>query len=405
MPGSDVSDPHVFVFPEDLLLLEATENDGDGDMDTNSHATCQTAMELPLGAPYEPATTRQAVQTAVLPLGHDLPMPISCEEHLYAYLLLRGQQHDTEQQYNVHREGFNISSPIKLPSATFIRYDIAPVLEAKWMLQQNVCWARQTGKNELVEVAYVAPSAHVWRDLLFTETFEKFKAADERSDSDRALHPEFVDSALFQDRETVLSTGRSVPRFQLADVFLAVGDRVDVDLQDGTGVRGAAVFDAYFAEAADELNIDACQHAGDFVVKCKLSGGEEANILAHYWHSSSLPPLSWMTDDAAAVSVTALRRILAECASSTGEATGDLGMVTASGRHERLEGDGRRRFCALAFSGYSLVTSRRHRRELCRQEVAKGDYKESHTVGPRGHPSKRIANRFVWFQAQSAQFI
>ena len=208
------------------------------------------------------------------------------------------------------------------------------------MLQRSVCWARQTGKNELVEVAYVAPSAHVRRDCLFTETFEIFKAADGRSDSDRALPREFVDSALFQDRETVLSTGRSVPRFQLGDVFLAVGDRVDVDLQDGTGVRGAAVVDAYFAEAADGLNVDACQHAGDFVVKCKLSGGEEANILAHYWHSSSLPPLSWMTDDAAAVSVTALRRILAECASSTGEATGDLGMATASGGHERLEGDG-----------------------------------------------------------------
>jgi len=84
VPGSDVSDPPVFVFPEELLLLEATENDGDGDKDTNSHATGQTAMELPIGAPYEPATTRQAVQTAVLPLGHDLPMPFSCEEHLYA---------------------------------------------------------------------------------------------------------------------------------------------------------------------------------------------------------------------------------------------------------------------------------------------------------------------------------
>jgi len=59
----------------------------------------------------------------------------------------------------------------------------------------------------------------------------------------------------------------------------------------------------------------------------------------------------------------------------------------------------RRRFCPLAFSGYFLVTSRRHRRELCRQEVANWGYKESHTVDPRGHSSKRIANRFVRFQA------
>jgi len=59
----------------------------------------------------------------------------------------------------------------------------------------------------------------------------------------------------------------------------------------------------------------------------------------------------------------------------------------------------RRRFCPLAFSGYFLVTSRRHRRELCRQEVANGGYKESHTVDPKGHRSKRIANLFVRFQA------
>jgi len=59
----------------------------------------------------------------------------------------------------------------------------------------------------------------------------------------------------------------------------------------------------------------------------------------------------------------------------------------------------RRRFCPLVFSGYFLVTSRRHRRELCRQEVVNGGYKERHTVDPRGHPSKRIANRLVRSQA------
>jgi len=59
----------------------------------------------------------------------------------------------------------------------------------------------------------------------------------------------------------------------------------------------------------------------------------------------------------------------------------------------------RRRFCPLAFTGYFLVTSRRQRRELCRQEVANGGYKKSHTVDARGHPRKRIANRFVLFQA------
>jgi len=67
--------------------------------------------------------------------------------------------------------------------------------------------------------------------------------------------------------------------------------------------------------------------------------------------------------------------------------------AAAEGYHDR------RRFFSLACSGYFLVTSRRHRRELCPQEVANGGCKESHTVDPRGHPSKRIANRFVRFQA------
>jgi len=68
-------------------------------------------------------------------------------------------------------------------------------------------------------------------------------------------------------------------------------------------------------------------------------------------------------------------------------------------------GHRRRRFCPLTFSGYFLLTSRRHRRDLCRQEVTRGGYRESHTVDPRGHPSKRIANRFFRFQAYSAEFI
>jgi len=60
------------------------------------------------------------------------------------------------------------------------------------------------------------------------------------------------------------------------------------------------------------------------------------------------------------------------------ERAGDTrgGAGGAAGRQVRH----RRRFCPLAFSGYFLVTSRRHTRELCRQEVAEGGYKESHTV-------------------------
>jgi len=84
--------------------------------------------------------------------------PFTCVEHLYAYLLLRGQDHITQQQYEVTRVAFNIASPVKLPSINTIRHEIFPNIERKWMLQTSTCWAPQNGNNGLVEVNYVKTS-------------------------------------------------------------------------------------------------------------------------------------------------------------------------------------------------------------------------------------------------------
>jgi len=65
--------------------------------------------------------------------------PFTCVEHLYAYLLLRGQDHITEQQYKVTRAAFNIAPPVKLPSINTIRYEIFPNIERKWKLQTSTC--------------------------------------------------------------------------------------------------------------------------------------------------------------------------------------------------------------------------------------------------------------------------
>lgn len=47
-------------------------------------------------------------------------------EELYGYLLLRGVRQLSEDQYQIVRAGFNISSPLPLPSLTRVREGLAP---------------------------------------------------------------------------------------------------------------------------------------------------------------------------------------------------------------------------------------------------------------------------------------
>lgn len=100
---------------------------------------------------------------------------------------------------------------------------------------------------------YIAPSDHVRRDLQFASTFELFKKADARSNREREMHPEFIDSPMFHDRASVLLSGRLVPRFLLGGGHLAVRDRVCATLVGGRALRGIFVKRAFFAAARSGL--------------------------------------------------------------------------------------------------------------------------------------------------------
>lgn len=205
------------------------------------------------------------------------------------------------------RAAFNIASPVKLPSINTIRYGISPTIERKWMLQKSTCWAPQDGKSGLVEVNFVTPSEHIRCDLQFERTFALFKEAYARTDLDKELHIELVDSPPFQDPSTVVLGGQTVPQFVLDGVSIVVGNRLDVDLGGGRVEDGAVVDDAFFVCSTSGLAPDDGHHAGDFLVRCGVAYGSPADMVPRHWHVATLFPLSWLTDDGEAAAIRSLR--------------------------------------------------------------------------------------------------
>lgn len=264
-----------------------------------------------LGALFASDEARDSGGSALLPAS-SLPMPFKHVEQLYAYLLLRGQCHGTEELYHVLRAGMNIASPVSLPSASTIRCSIAPVVDASWMLQTESFTTRHVPSGKDVSVSYIPPSEHVRRDLAFDDTFALFLKADRRRRIDRELHPEFVDSALFRDRSSILMSGRLVPRFLLAGVQLVAGDRVNASLGDGRLLDGMVVRRAFFAAAATGLARTTDAHAGDFVVECDHVEGVPQSaglIISRYWCAASLLPMTWHPRDGTIVEILDLSRV------------------------------------------------------------------------------------------------
>jgi len=175
------------------------------------------------------------------------------------------------------------------------------------MLQTSTCTAPQDGNNGLGEVNYVKPREHIRRDFPFERTFALFKEADARTDLDRELHPEYVDSPLFQNRSTVLLGGQTVPRSVLAGVSVVVGDWLDVDLGSGRVVNGVVVNDVFFFGYTCGLAPEDGHHSGDFLVRCGVPGGGPAEIAARHCPAATLYPLCWLTDDREAASIHSLR--------------------------------------------------------------------------------------------------
>ena len=266
--------------PKDLMASSSSDDvtDGDAEMDLLADSDDQSAAV-----------------TSRLRRADPLTMPISYVEHLYGYLSLRGQAHNTEEMYAANGAGFNISSPIRMPPASYIRYKISPIVYAAWMLPKHATSAKETTSGASVGVEYILPSDHILRDLQFEGTLANFKAADQRSSIERQLHPEFVDSPLFQDRAASLLCGQSVPRFVLHGLELCAGDQIHVELANGHVVRDALISGSSFASRRSGLKRDGGRHAGDFVVECRLTDGTSASLVAHHWHSTTLSPLSWIS--------------------------------------------------------------------------------------------------------------
>jgi len=312
--GSSASDEEDFMLPEELIKSVSSDEEAGG-VETARPSKDPTSVDPSHAAIAADDGRRDDAMDGVTPPATDVRVGVraavtnvfTCAEHLYAYLLLRGQEDVTQQQYNVNRAGFNIASPVKLPSANHICYEISPTIERERMLQTSTCWAPQVGKDGLVEVKYIKPSEHVQRDLMFERTSELFKEAEARTDLDRELHPEFVDSPLFQDRSSVLQGGQTVQKFALASLDIAIGDRLDVDLGSGRVVRGVVVHDAFFVGSASGLEPDDGHHAGDFLVQCGgIEDGAPADIWARHWHAASLHQLSCLTHDGNAALILSL---------------------------------------------------------------------------------------------------
>lgn len=290
-PADWLSGVDAFILPEDLMSAPPDEADQPEDAPV---AEPSLVRESPAGG-----------HPSMLPL----PMPFKCVEHLYAYLLLRGQCHGTEELYEVVRAGINITSPVALPQANTIRYNISPVVNSTWMLPLRTCSIRRSLSAGVVNVRYIAPSDHVRRDLQFVSTLELFKKADRRTDKDRELHPEFIDSPLFQHRSSVLMSGQLVPHFVLNGVQLSVGDCVGASLTGGRSLDGIVIRRAFFAAAQSGLARNQTAHAGDFIVECdsvELQVG--GYFVSRHWCAASMPPMTWHALDDTVVEVLELRR-------------------------------------------------------------------------------------------------
>lgn len=224
-------------------------------------------------------------------------VPFSSVQELYAYLLLRGQCHITEDAYFIVKAAYNATSRVPLPSANYVRYELATVVRSAWMLPSQSCSARSGKSGGRCTVSFVAPSSHVRRDMMFVQTYQKFEAAGLRSAEERALQPEYIDTPHFQDRSCWTKPGSTISRFELSGAQLCIGDKVEVRLGNRSSLV-ARVTNAHFSSASRGIAPDQCIHAGDFVASCKIDGADGGgSLVARHWYSAVHFPLSWVPDE------------------------------------------------------------------------------------------------------------
>lgn len=287
-----------------LSSAEAEDVTSEGDVsdDDNRRYTlpgdelAETSSEDEIGE--VPPTGTDAVASA-LRSGQDRALPTCssvfyCVEDLYGYLLLRGAQQLSEDQYNIVRDGFNDSSPVPLPSVTRVRDKLAPRVES-WMLPTTTFELPMKSKTSTVNVQCILPSSHVRRDISFDATYRKLFEAEKRSDVERALHPDFVDSPYYNKRSSILMTGKKIGRFTLDGVTISVGDGLTIVLYPPLGSIRVVARSAFFASHHSGVAQCSDVHAGDLVVTCEGDGHDQVSgsLVSRHWMACALPPLSW----------------------------------------------------------------------------------------------------------------
>lgn len=148
-------------------------------------------------------------------------------EDLYAYRLVRGAEHLTEEMYLIVREGYNQSCDIPLLSQSFLRDVISPAV-SPWLLPLSTFEVPATAGCGPLKIQHILPSTHLRHDVSFSRTYDLFFAAEQRSNSERLLHPELVDCPFFTNRPALIHPGSTEERFNLAGVCISVGDGQDV---------------------------------------------------------------------------------------------------------------------------------------------------------------------------------
>lgn len=274
-----------YILPEDLLTGHSSDEDGDGILPTPSGVPPTGA-----GINSSPPSNMDHRVCAITPCTSIF----RSVEELYSYLLLRGARQLNEEQYTMVREGFNASSPAQLPSLTRVREKLAPSV-LPWMLPATSFELPMKSSKGKVNVQCILPSAHVRRDVAFEATYEKLFEAEKRSDEERSLHPEFVDSPFFTERADILETDRTMHRFTLDGVRVSIGDSLTVVLPPPLSPCRVIAISAFFASHRSGLAQSEDIHAGDLVVTCEGDGDGEidGSLVARHWMASALPPLSW----------------------------------------------------------------------------------------------------------------
>lgn len=230
------------------------------------------------------------------------PLPLSCVEQLFAFLILRGQTTVTQAAYRIVQRFFNakmtalagvVRRDLRLPSLEAVRTTIAPRIRRAWALSVRHVPVPADEHVEPVKVGVILPSEHVKRDFAFRETFDLFFLAGGRSREERKWHPEFCDSTMHRSRHEVLKDGAVLRAFVVGGVRLRSGDTVTLELADGAVLQQVVVGAGGFAGREAGVQDDDAVHAGDFTLPCTRYGVPFGVLNARHWLPEKHGHITW----------------------------------------------------------------------------------------------------------------